>query len=149
MTNRFKKIGMALQNIFRRHQHKRSVGHQPADANSAEGWELVDGFNGNLHQELSMLQVSARAGGEAPKHIPDMLESSLPPYPVIWSYFLSKHYSDTEAENFYNRFQLVHWKSFGIKPIENWKELADRWMLQANNHQDTPLTQPKNDNETI
>ena len=138
-----------LRNIFHRRLHKRPVDIQPTDTQSAEGWELVDGFNSNSNQELSMLQVSAWAGGKAPKHIPDTLESSLPPYPDVWAYFLSKHYPDTEAENFYNRFQFVYWKSFGIKPIENWKELADRWMLQANNHQDKPLTQPKNDDKAV
>ena len=95
-------------------------------------------------------EVSAK-GKPAPKHIPAALEAALPPYPVIWAYFLVKKYPDTEAEAFYNRFQLVSWKSFGIKPIENWQQLADQWMMNVGSYnppmQPGPGTPPFTDNE--
>ncbi len=75
----------------------------------------------------------SRKGKPAPKHLPAALEAALPPYPVLWAYFPTKKYPDTEAEAFYNRFQFVNWKSFGIKPIENWQQLADRWMANVRN----------------
>lgn len=129
---------MTLQNIFRRRLYKRPVAAKPADAKSAEGWEMVDGFNDNPSQEHSLLQVTPGPDGKVPKHIPNMLESSLPPYPVVWVYFLAKKYPDTEAQKFYDRFQMVSWKSFGVKPIENWQHLADQWMLNIRSHK--PLT---------
>ncbi|MBS1567002.1 MAG: hypothetical protein JST39_21650 [Bacteroidetes bacterium] len=97
---------------------------------------VVDDDHANkCHQEFidAVVPVSreqtTQKGKAAPRHLTPAMESALPPYPIIWIYFVKNHYPAEEAEKFYNVFQMVSWKSFGIKRIENWQQLADQWMI--------------------
>ncbi|MBS1566846.1 MAG: hypothetical protein JST39_20870 [Bacteroidetes bacterium] len=93
-----------------------------------------DDHAGKCYQELIDAVVPipgeqiSQKGKAAPRHITPAMESALPPYPIVWIYFVKNKYPAEEAEKFYNAFQIISWKSFGIKRIENWQQLADQWM---------------------
>ena len=136
MTNRFKRFTSWLRrNLFPEGFAVRSTStRQPGGTDAPDEHT---GSAAHCHNEpvLSVTpqplpEISVR-GQPAPRHLPAGLESALPPYPVVWCYFVAKKYPAEEAENFYNRFQMVSWESFGIKPIEHWQQLADQWMLNT------------------
>ena len=54
--------------------------------------------------------------------------SSLPPYPVVWTYFVANGYPASEARRFYKRFQVFGWNSRIIPPLDHWQEIANHWM---------------------
>ena len=88
---------------------------------SAEGWELVD--------DLS--DPCPPAGENDTGSKTSRVKSSLPPYPVVWTYFTANGYPDADARRFYKHFQVMGWNERIIPTLGNWAELADHWMQQA------------------
>lgn len=73
--------------------------------------------------------------------------SSLPPYPVIWTYFAANGYPASEARRFYKRFQVFGWNSKIIPPLDHWPEIADHWMHQVRHSPNSDIKKPPpNDN---
>jgi len=49
----------------------------------------------------------------------------------VEDFFKSSNYPITEANKFFNHYKAIGWKIKGITPIEDWKALAEKWMLNA------------------
>ncbi|MBS1567003.1 MAG: hypothetical protein JST39_21655 [Bacteroidetes bacterium] len=62
---------------------------------------------------------------------PETRVSSLPPYPVVWAYFIANGYPANEATRFYRQFQIFGWNNRIVPQLENWQEIADYWMRQV------------------
>jgi hypothetical protein len=144
MINHLRKILCMLRKIFCR---RPGEDINPDDfyhsKRSAEGWELVDDLNNPaIEGNLS----SPPAGSNQTDSTTPRIKSSLPPYPVIWVYFIANGYPDVEALHFYRRFQVMGWNERIIPALDHWQELADHWMHQARqspNSHNKP--QPPND----
>lgn len=127
-----KKILLILRKVFRFHPNA----HEDINPDdfyrsnrSAEGWELVDDLSDPVPP------AGAKDAGSKTSRV----KSSLPPYPVVWTYFTANGYPDAAARRFYQRFQVMGWNERIIPSLDNWPELADHWMHLFRQS-------PKNDN---
>lgn len=50
----------------------------------------------------------------------------------VINFFNSKNWPKTEASRFYNHYRGVGWKIGGKAKIEDWKAVAENWMIKAN-----------------
>jgi hypothetical protein len=140
MLKHFKKILLKLGKVFCLHPNT-DEDIDPDDfyhsKRSAEGWELVDDFN-----DPGQAAAAEDTGNKTAR-----VKSSLPPYPVVWTYFTVNGYPDAEARRFYKRFQVMGWNERIIPTLDNWPELADHWMQQARQQPNRkPPTSPPHDN---
>jgi len=124
MLKYLKKILLILRQVFRLYPNA------PEDINpddfyhskrTAEGWELV----------ADLTDPVPPAGAKDADTKPPRVKSSLPPYPVVWTYFAANGYPDAEARRFYKRYQVMGWNGRIIPTLANWPELADHWVQQA------------------
>jgi hypothetical protein len=49
----------------------------------------------------------------------------------IERFFRAKKYAVSEARKFYNHYKAIGWKIQGKIPIEDWKALAEKWMVNT------------------
>lgn len=59
----------------------------------------------------------------------------------VVEFFKGKGWPPEEALKFYNHYEGVGWKIGGKVPIENWKAIAQNWMLKATEIKDKPKLQ--------
>ena len=135
-----KKILHILRKVFHLHSNA-NEDINPDDfhhcKHSAEGWELVD----------DLRDTTPPAGEKDTGNKTSRIKSSLPPYPVVWTYFTVNGYPEPEALQFYRCYQVIGWNTRIITSLTNWQQLADHWMQQARQPRknDKPKS-PPNDN---
>lgn len=54
-----------------------------------------------------------------------------PKFAEIERFFREKKYAVSEARKFYNHYKAIGWKIQGKIPIEDWKALAEKWMVNT------------------
>ncbi|NCU06056.1 MAG: hypothetical protein GXC73_18990, partial [Chitinophagaceae bacterium] len=54
-----------------------------------------------------------------------------PDYNEIKTYFEQNKYPSSEAKKFYNHYKSLGWKIQGKAPIEDWRALVEKWMVNA------------------
>lgn len=128
--NHFRKLTQFLRCLFRYYinaiRRTPPAGEHRQKPSSSEGWEFVADFDISTGPAAPPPQAPGGLKGQPRK--PGRLRTSLPPYPVIWVYFIANNYPEAEARRFYKRYQVLGWNDRIIPTFTNWQELADHWM---------------------
>jgi|GEM_PF-116129 len=81
--------------------------------------------NGKIQEAINMPPFREPAPGQANElnGRPKLIE--------IERFFREKKYPVSEARKFYNHYKAIGWKIQGKIPIEDWKALAEKWMVNT------------------
>ncbi len=82
--------------------------------------------NEKLSQEINSL-----AGVPNSVHTEQSRSAIAPTLSEVEEFFKLNNYPNSEANKFFNHYKAIGWKIKGITPIEDWKALAEKWMLNA------------------
>lgn len=58
-------------------------------------------------------------------------KESLPNLSYVIAHFKQNAYPETEAKKFFNHYKALGWKIQGVTPIEDWKALVEKWMINT------------------
>ena len=142
MFPQLKKLLLFIRKIFTHQQvsaMEKELNDNPPCNDSAEGWDFVNDLNDAVAPPGSPAAATDDSC-ESAKRL-----SSLPPYAVIWTYFMANGYPAPEARRFYKRFQIFGWNSRIIPTLEQWPEVADHWMRQVRQSPKGNKTKPPAD----
>ena len=74
-------------------------------------------------------QESSKALFEACDH--SSRSALIPTLSEVEEFFRANNYPKTEAKKFYNHYKAIGWKIQGVAPIEDWKALVEKWMINS------------------
>ncbi len=81
--------------------------------------------NGKIQEAINTPPFREPAPGQANEL------NSRPKLVEIERFFMEKKYAVSEARKFYNHYKAIGWKIQGKTPIEDWKALAEKWMVNT------------------
>ncbi len=81
--------------------------------------------NGKIQEAINMPPFREAAPGQVNEL------SGRPKLVEIERFFREKKYAVSEARKFYNHYKAIGWKIQGKIPIEDWKALAEKWMVNT------------------
>lgn len=81
--------------------------------------------NGKIQEAINMPPFREPKAGQANEL------NGRPKLVEIERFFREKKYAVSEARKFYNHYKAIGWKIQGKIPIEDWKALAEKWMVNT------------------